>query len=142
MIALLLSIALAFEPTPAERRAIDALAAHHAPACSRLAEVSATGLARIAEADLKPSWIGMRAARCLMSRTAQAPELVRPWMSDPTRRGLATLTLRHLHHLHEADAVPLARAGLTGPHAAQTRRLLAESPLPALRALSEPTSTP
>ncbi len=108
---------------------------HDPPPCEALG-VPVSTFVYVAEHDLGPPWVGLRAAQCALP-TAEAHDAVLRWVTDARWAGLARLVAISLPSLPAADAVPVARAALAGPHASLLRPTLARSQVGAVRALVE-----
>ncbi|MFZ5480665.1 MAG: hypothetical protein ACOZNI_28140 [Myxococcota bacterium] len=120
--------------------AYEVLRARDEPGCAALGEVAREELAGLAEEDVQPPWVPVRAARCLVELypDAETAARVRPWMADPSRAGLALVVVGKLDLLPLAEATELARAALATPderQRARVQRRLAASERAELRAV-------
>lgn len=94
-------------------------------------------LINITEHATMPPWVGVRATQCLVSRHAEdAKATLSAWIVDPNKRGLAFVISDNTAGMPEPVALELARAGLSGPHAADLKRRLAKSSWPSVVQLS------
>lgn len=110
------------------------------PPCEEVEALASDPVATLisfAEHATMPPWVGVRAARCLVTRHAEAAKTtLSAWVVDPEKRGFAFLIADELDQAAEPVALELARAGLAGPHAADLRKRLAKSAWPSVAALA------
>ena len=94
------------------------------PSCTKLAEEH-TGLQeelqQLISADIRPSYVPMRAANCLLELYPTDLETYKLWMISPENRGLAFLVINKMESLPLEVSVPLAQAGLEGVHSKGVR---------------------
>lgn len=115
-----LSLALAWDPSPAENDLIRSLAHRDgSPPCAeleaRLADPVAS-LTRVIEHVKYPPWSGMRAAVCLIEHhEAEAEPLMKAWVTDTSKKGLAKLVFRRTHLLQAERATRIQQAAMAGP---------------------------
>jgi 2-oxoglutarate dehydrogenase E2 component (dihydrolipoamide succinyltransferase) len=123
-------------PTPAQEAVWRALSARHGtPDC---AAFSPGDLAFVAAHATHPPGAAIAAATCLFqAHPAAAADEARRWFATPGAAGLALVAVQHLAALPAAEALPLARAALDGPHRAQVAPRLARSPAPGVAALGQ-----
>lgn len=140
MIALFVSLAWAGP-------AYDVLVPRDGVSCDALGEATPAlraELFELAQSDVMPPWVPMRAADCLIVRYAADAELVpmiTPWLTDPERRGLALVVLDRLASLPEADAIALARTALATDDAKWRARFadkVRRDPRPTVQAVAAP----
>lgn len=147
-LSLALSPAQAEEPvaelTPAQQQMTKALSVRHdPPSCHDLEKLSEEPLADLlvlVNQVQRPSWVGMRAASCVVSRhgaEAEA-ELVR-WVTSPDTLGLARLVANSIDALPPEVAATVATAGLSGMYAEDQRTRLMNSELESVRTLVMPS---
>ncbi len=131
------------EPTAGQLALYDALKVRHdPPACAALAALTPDpvgDLAWLVDHAEQPAWVGVRAVECLLQAHAEAasPRLI-AWVTDPGKRGVALIAANELPRVAEAQALPLARALMAGPHAALAGPRLALDPRPAVQAMAAP----
>ena len=147
VLALSLSTAQADEPagelTAAQQQMSKALSVRHdPPSCHELEKLSPAPLQDLlvlVNEVQRPSWVGMRAAGCVVNRhgaEAEA-ELVR-WVTSPNTLGLARLVANSIDALPPEVAAKVAAAGLAGIHAEDQRTRLQASELEGVRVLLAP----
>ncbi len=129
-------IARAQEPPERVEAVVRALSVRHDPPSCEALGVSVSTFVYVAEHDLGPPWVGLRAAQCALP-AAEAHDAVLRWVTDSRWAGLARLVAISLPSLPTGDAVSVARAALAGPHASLLRPALSRSELGAVRALVE-----
>jgi hypothetical protein len=97
-------------------------------------------LRELVDHAVRPPWIAMRAADCLVTRHAEAAAAdLDAWVADPERLGLGLLVMSRLDRLPEERATFLAARALEqGPDPVAVRRRLDGSAHPAVRALVTP----
>jgi len=133
----------ASEPTPGQMALYDALKVRHdPPACAAVSALSpdpVADLAWLVDHAEQPAWVGVRAVECLLQAHAEAagPRL-QAWVADAGKRGVALIAANELPRVAEAQALPLARALMAGPHAALAGPRLALDPRPAVQAVAAP----
>lgn len=133
------------EPTAGQLALYDALKVRHdPPACAALGALTADpvgDLAWLVENAQQPAWVSVRAVECLLQAHAEAaaPRL-QAWVADPGMRGVALIAANELPRVAEAQALPLARALMAGPHAALAGPRLALDPRPAVQAVAAPAA--
>lgn len=131
-------------PSPAFGPAARALSARDGVFdCAAVEALSAdpVGLLReLVDHAVRPPWVAMRAADCLVTRHAEAAAAdLDAWVVDPERLGLGLLVVSRLDTLPEARALALAeRAIASGPDAAAVRRRIEASAHASVRALVTP----
>lgn len=130
------------KPTAEQRALYDALKVRDAaPPCDALISLSkdvATDLVWIIDHATQPPWVGIRAARCVLSDHLEAKaDEVDAWVVDPSKKGLALLTLSMLDEVPEPQAVRFATLALQGPLADDARTRLIDSAHPAIATLAK-----
>ncbi|MEZ4322627.1 MAG: hypothetical protein R3F61_34490 [Myxococcota bacterium] len=145
----LLSIALAWDPSPEEQQLVRVLSSRDgALPCAELEALvpePVRSLENIVEHVEMPPWAPMTAAACLVEHHAEdRPELLASWVTDPDKKGLARLVFNRLHLLEPERAEALVEAGSKGPYRADLRAALLRAPDPALRqrAATVPPASP
>jgi hypothetical protein len=120
-----------------------------APSCEGLVPLSTTldtDLIWLVDHVQQPPWVGIRAAQCVVSHHADVQaDTIEAWMTDPSKMGVAILTLRLLDTLPEPTAIRFATAALAGPLSEKATLRLADSVHPGIKAMvadSEPAPTP
>ena len=88
----------------------------------------------------RPPWVPMRAAACLteLYPSTSEEDLIR-WISSPDKKGLAFLIAGQISKIPDASAIPIAKAGLRGPHARDIRIRLEKQNDVRLKSLLSPT---
>lgn len=135
------------KPTAEQRALYDALKARDGgPSCDELAALSqdiASDLIWIVDNAKQPPWAGIRAARCILSDHLEAKATdVDAWVVDPSKKGLALLTLSMLDEVPEPAAVRFATLALNGPLADDARARLVDSVHPAVANLAVSAAAP
>jgi len=135
------------KPTAEQRALYDALKVRDdGPSCEALAALSqdiASDLIWIVDHATQPPWAGIRAARCILSDHLEAKATdIDAWVVDPSKKGLALLTLSMLDEVPEPAAVRFATLALDGPLADDARSRLVDSVHPAVANLAAPTAAP
>lgn len=135
---------LAFSAFAADGPAYRALRSRDGVSCADLGEATPAlrdELLALTDPAVLPSSVPMRAAGCLVSRFGADPvvaEAVLPWMTDPSRRGLALVVAGGVDSFPEPVAVRIAEAGLSVDDAAWRARFakkFADSELAGVNAL-------
>ena len=113
------------------------------PSCAKLAEENdglQQDLQSLISVDIRPSYVPMRAANCLLELYPADVETYKVWMVSPENRGLAFLVINKMNTLPIDVSVPLAQAGLDGVHSKGVRLRLERVGVPEIQQLlvSEP----
>jgi len=90
------------------------------PSCTVLAEQHDNiqiKLQQLVSVDIKPSYVPMRAAGCLLELYPRDVETYREWMVAPENKGLAFLVINKMETMPVDVSVSLAQSGLEGTHA-------------------------
>lgn len=124
-----ITVAFAWDPTPADQSLIRALSSRDAaPICADLADRVPDAVASfkaIVEHVEMPPWAPMRAATCLIEHhEAEAEPLMLQWVQRVETKGLAKLVLRRTHLLELERAERVKTAALQGPLAIEARKIL------------------
>ena len=129
-------------PTPSQELLYRALSMRdQSPPCVELEALSTDpmgDLTYIVDHAQQPPWAAMRAAACLISGHAEAAApMMKGWMVDPEKAGLAILVLGRLDDMPLAVGVELATAALSGPDPDGARKRIARASAPEIRRLAE-----
>ena len=81
-------------------------------------------LQQLVNADIKPSYVPMRAAGCLLELYPRDVDTYREWMIAPENKGLAFLVINKMEKMPVEVSVSLAQSGLEGAHAKGVRTRL------------------
>jgi len=141
MLALLLTAALAWTPSPQEQQLVRALSSRDAPAsCAELEALvpePVQSLAQVVDQVSMPPWAPMRAATCLIeNHSADRPALFDSWVTQPNKRGLAKLVFARLHLIEPVQRLSLVEHARLGPYTDALNSGLLRSPSAELRALA------
>lgn len=102
-----------------------------------LAKDPVATLISVAEHATMPPWVAVRATSCLATGHAEeAKATLLGWVVNPNLRGLAFVVTDSTGKMPEGVALEIARAGLSGPHAADLRKRLLKSSWPSVVALA------
>lgn len=115
----LTALAVAFAGSPADEIVAAFTPRHAAPPCSEVApgwsdDARRAAFVAVAEEIEAPPWVPLAAAACV-AEGAEDPvtfEVVRRWIDDPARAGLALAAVHRLDRLPESTATHLAEAAV------------------------------
>jgi hypothetical protein len=92
----------------------------------------------IVEHVTHPPWAGMRAASCVIELyPEQSLNTFEEWMTQENTMGLAYLLSSKLSEMPESIAIPVAEAGLSGPHSKGVLERIRLNQSPEIKALTE-----
>jgi len=96
-----------------------------APPCEdieALSEAPVEALLYIVDNATQPPWAGVRAAECLTQRhAAEAQPHIERWVQGADTRGFALVAFNNISAMPVEVALPIARAAINGPLAADAR---------------------
>lgn len=85
-----------------------------------------------------PPWAGMRAASCVIELyPEQSLNTFEAWMTQENTMGLAYLLSSKLSEMPQMIAIPVAEAGLSGPHSKGVLERIRLNDSPEIKSLSE-----
>lgn len=132
-------------PSPSQEALYRALVVREgAPTCAELAPLSPTlvaDLVYLTENAKQPTWVGIRAAECLLTEHQEAAlPVILGWMGRSDAKGFALVTVEKLDRMPIERAMAVAQAGLAGPLADTLRPRIARLPQAELAALASATA--
>lgn len=132
-------------PSPSQEALYRALVVREgAPTCAALAPLSPTlveDLVYLTENAKQPTWVGIRAAECLLTEHHEAAlPVIIGWMGRSDAKGFALVAVEKLDRMPMDRAMAVAQAGLAGPLAETLRPRIARLPQAELAALATPTT--
>ena len=92
-------------------------------------------LQQIVIADIRPSYVPMRAAKCLLRLYPEDVNTYREWMINPEQKGLAYLVVNQMSSLPIDVSLALASQGLNGPLEEELRIRLHQVSIPEIQQL-------
>lgn len=132
-------------PSPSQEALYRALIVREgAPTCAELAPLSPTlveDLVYLTENAKQPTWVGIRAAECLLTEHQEAAlPVILGWMARSDAKGFALVAVEKLDRMPIERAKAVAQAGLAGPLAETLRPRIARLPQAELAALATPVA--